>query len=94
MSIDLENEDLVPISQAARHIPGRPHLSCIYRWMNRKDAPLESVRVGGRRWTSRQAISRFIASCNSSERATPAVVNKQREARAAAVDAALDREGI
>lgn len=94
MPIDIDSEELIPLRKACEHIPGRPHISCVYRWMSRKSGPLETVLVGGRRWTSVEAIERFIAACNPSQRSTPAVVSKRRKAQIAAAGAELDRAGI
>ena len=56
--MDMQKESLIRISQAAREIPGRPHLSTVVRWSLRgiKGVRLEKIVVGGRRFTSREAI--------------------------------------
>jgi len=43
-------------------LPGQPHLSTLWRWYRRgvRGVRLETVVVGGRRFTSRAAIERFI----------------------------------
>lgn len=60
--IDPRAEQLIPIGEAAAHIPGRPHRATIWRWIQRgiRGVVLDSVRVGGRRYTSVEAIHRFI----------------------------------
>lgn len=60
-------EKLIPIRQLPRHIPGRPHLSTIFRWLSRgvRGIRLASVRVGGRRFVSPAQIENFIAAVTS-----------------------------
>jgi hypothetical protein len=55
------NEHLISTTQATREVPGRPHVSTVWRWINRgvRGVKLETVMVGGRRFTSREAIARF-----------------------------------
>lgn len=62
MSVTL-NEDLISLSQAARELPGRPHLSTIWRWTTRgvRGVVLETLVVAGRRFTSHEALQRFVA---------------------------------
>lgn len=60
--IDMATEQLIPITDAPKHIPGRPALMTVYRWMKRgvSGVRLESLRIGGRRFTSMEALSRFF----------------------------------
>lgn len=71
--IDIDKEQLVPISKAGGHFPGRrPCRETVYRWLLRGAAvqgtnervKLESVRQGGLRYTSHEAIKRFLAAQN------------------------------
>ena len=62
--IDVSRAELIPISDAAAEVPGRGvHRSTIYRWVIKgiNGVKLESVKRGGGRFTSREAIVRFIA---------------------------------
>ena len=63
MILDLSQEHLVTLTEASRIIPGSPHFSTLWRWYQRgiRGTRLETVIVGGRRFTSREAIKRFIA---------------------------------
>ena len=75
MSVTL-NEDLISLSQAARELPGRPHLSTIWRWTTRgvRGVVLETLVVAGRRFTSHEALQRFVAATTAAAtRAAPAV---------------------
>ena len=58
-----QTEKRVTFSQATRYVPGEPHVSQIYRWALRglRGVKLEWIQVGGKRFTSVEAIERFIA---------------------------------
>jgi hypothetical protein len=66
----LTDETLVTLTEATRHIPCREgkrlHSSTIWRWHAKgvrtrsgRRVRLEALRLGGRVWTSVQAIERF-----------------------------------
>lgn len=64
--IELRNEEIVSLSQAAKLLPfrraGRPtHASTLWRWATNgiRGVRLETIQVGGTRCTSRQALQRF-----------------------------------
>lgn len=59
---NLLDEELLPFASAIRSLPGAPHISTGYRFAMRgiRGVVLETVRVGGKRYTSRQALNRFI----------------------------------
>jgi adenosylmethionine-8-amino-7-oxononanoate aminotransferase len=61
--INTSSENVINITQAANQIPGRPHRATVWRWIlnGLHGIRLESVKVGGRRFTSEEAIERFIA---------------------------------
>ena len=61
--IDMSAEELLSFAEAARALPGHPHMSTLYRWRMKgvRGVRLESVLVGGRRFTSREALERFAA---------------------------------
>jgi len=63
MGIDITTEALLSLSEAAKTLPGRPHASSIFRWLTRgvRGVRLESTLVGGRRYTSQEALVRFCA---------------------------------
>lgn len=98
--IDLTNEDLLSLPQAAKLCPRRrggkqPHVSCLYRWTRQgcRGVRLEWLQVGGTRCTTRQALQRFFRRLTE---------NAKGEAPAATIEmppspeiaAALDAEGI
>jgi uncharacterized protein DUF1580 len=59
---DILSEEMVTLTAAAKLIPGRPHISTIWRWRKQgcRGIRLETAVVGGRPYTSREAIVRFI----------------------------------
>lgn len=59
--IDLLNENVISLTEAANTSPLRPHVSTVFRWIQRGvcGIKLESAMLGGRRVTSREAIQRF-----------------------------------
>ncbi len=62
-AIDLTSETVIPISQAPKYYPyGRPNLSTVYRHFRSgcRGARLESFVAGGRRFTTVEAIGRFV----------------------------------
>ncbi len=77
MSIDLSTETMVPFPDAPSRIPGRPHIATVHRWRLRgvRGIKLESCLVGGKRFTSIEAIERFV------ERTTAAADGEQSPSR-------------
>lgn len=67
MAIDIASESLIPL----RDVPGwchenlsnRVHISTVHRWRQRgaRGAKLETLLVGGGRYTSIEALHRFFA---------------------------------
>ena len=62
----LADEKLLTISQAAKEIPSRPCSRSVWRWADSgiNGIRLETIRIGAKRYTSREAISRFISKLN------------------------------
>ena len=77
----LAGEEHITFIQAARLFPGkRPSQSTLCRWALRglHGIKLESFRVGGRRYTSTEAVLRFLEATqgNSSEQADRLLANE------------------
>jgi hypothetical protein len=72
--VDIANEALLTLAEAAARFPGRNGKRCsiqtVYRWCYRGvhrptgTVRLESVVIGGRRYTSQEAIKRFVERLN------------------------------
>ncbi|WP_169973105.1 DUF1580 domain-containing protein [Tautonia rosea] len=65
--IELSLETLIPIGQVPDLIPSsragkRVHVSTIWRWVlaGVRGVQLETVTIGGSRYTSREAVQRFV----------------------------------
>lgn len=98
--IELAAENLIPLRDVPRFLPPRSngkrvHISAVYRWTLRgiKGVVLETIRIGGTRYTSREAIQRF------SERLTgpapaqlpPANVTRARQRQLDQANAAVSK---
>ena len=75
--MDVTNETLIAIRDVPRYLPTRSngkrlHISAVYRWIQRgvRGVILESVRIGGSTYTSREGLQRF-AECLSLMRPQP-----------------------
>jgi hypothetical protein len=64
--IDHEREHLLSMTAAAKLLPGRPNVATLWRWRTAgcRGHRLETLLFGGRRYTSREAITRFLAAIN------------------------------
>ena len=86
MAIDFEVETLVAFNEARSAFPGKKNipLQTLHRWRLHgvRGAKLETVLVGGSRYTSREAINRFIAEQNRSEQPAPTLTRTQRQKQA------------
>src|SRR5947208_2365717 len=94
--IDPRNENLRLLTQASSDVPGNPSYCTLVRWAlrGRRGIRLETVMIGGRRYTSREAIDRFISRTNEPGAVTDSAVSSQRAREQEAVERRLDAEGI
>ena len=91
--IDVASERMIPLSDAPRISPGRPHVSTVIRWSQRgvRGVKLETILCGGKRYTSHEALQRFF------ERTTAAADQSISQSGTSAIEAAqahLESEGI
>jgi hypothetical protein len=102
-TVEILNEKLVSLTEARKHFPNRPDKATVWRWYAKglNGVSLETVVVGGRRFTSEEAIKRFIA--RRTETANAALGGADQSARArierqeshdAAVERELDARGV
>jgi hypothetical protein len=71
--IDIHAEELVLLKEAAKLLPGRPHLATLYRWADEKAGGfkgivLSTVYVGSKRFTSKQALQQFVEAVTAQRR--------------------------
>jgi hypothetical protein len=96
--INTEHEKLVRVpSEAAKIIPGRPHASTVWRWYRHgvRGVRLETIVVGGRRFTSHEAVQRFIARTTAARDGQPARAACERRQQAIAkAEAELAAAGL
>lgn len=87
--IDIHREQMLTITSAARELPGKPHVSTVWRWINRgvRGVTLDTILVGGIRYTSREALQRFCECITAAADGKPAPVRTSRQ-RQAAIDRA------
>ena len=91
--ISIETERLISLTEATRHLPkrnGKPiHYSTLFRWAQRgvRGRKLETVLVGGTRFTSLEALGRFLNAAN-----TPS--NNRAQNRIRDAERFLDDHGI
>jgi len=108
--IDPNSEHLLTSAEATKVFPGNPHISTLIRHMLKGlgGIRLESLVAGGRRFTSREAILRFIVATtlkrdprHPSERANGGVAGPTTMAgdgpvprSNGSIELALDRAGL
>lgn len=96
--IDLETESLVTFAEAAKSLPGRPNISTLHRWRlsGCRGTKLETCLIGGRRYTSLEALSRFIQRNTEVQdgETAPTRTSRQRERAIQAAEKELDDTGI
>lgn len=91
--IDTAVENLIPLRDVPRCLPPRPngkrlHISAVYRWALRgmKNIRLETVKIGGTTYTSREAIQRFSERLSGAE--PPQFINPVSRTRQQQLDQA------
>lgn len=96
--IDVDVEEPLSLPDAAKSLPGRPSLCTLHRWARRGigNQRLETVLVGGRRFTSREALQRFIEQRTAAAEGQPirTRTTRQREAAIRRAERELADNGI
>ena len=97
MAIDVDTEHLIHFAAAGREFPGRAkHIATMHRYRLHgvRRVKLETILIGGLRYTSKEAISRFIAAQNADDNHTPAISPAQRAMQSAAARRELESMGV
>lgn len=97
MYIDPDTETIITLGEACRLVPPRGiSTACMARWIvtGVRGAVLETIRIGGRRLTSREALSRFFAAQNAPDSPAPAFTPSQRRRQAETADRLLQEAGV
>ena len=94
--IDHETEDLIPFELAENEIPGHPSRCTLFRWAFKgvRGARLETLLIGNRRFTSREAIGRFITAQNADQTPDPSISPSQRKRQSETARKELAKIGI
>lgn len=92
--IDLRRETAITLADVAQHVPKRRgrkiHYSTVFRWVTKgvRGRVLQSIKIGGIRYTTVEALERFL---NESTSAGPCVAPVDD---LLAVNQALDQAGL
>ncbi len=87
MVINREHERIIPLREVPKHLPSRIpgkklSFATVWRWALRSKDPLETFCTPGGRFTSIEALDRFVERCSNRERS--ASDNRPIDAAAAA----------
>ncbi|MEI7688432.1 MAG: DUF1580 domain-containing protein [Planctomycetota bacterium] len=91
-----ENEQLFPLLEAGKYFPSpsRPHYGTIMRWamhgVGNPRVRLQTKKLGGRRYTSREAIFRFAAILSGEPPTTVTAAVRNQQFDQAAIEVAKD----
>ena len=97
-----DSDDFLSLSEASAELPGRPHVATLHRWRLRgvRGIKLSTILIGGKRFVSREALTRFIEQTNSvrnssdpCDKRTQAGKHSTRQNSRRAADV-LDKAGI
>jgi hypothetical protein len=97
MPIDVNSETLLSFAEASRTGPGRPHLGTLHRWRlaGVRGVLLESCLIGGKRFTSREALQRFAdALADAGPPKSSPSTSKTRERQILQAELGLDADRI
>ena len=103
--IDIHSESIIPVSEIRSHVPRNPrtgkkaHLATGWRWIKRgcRGVKLETVLIGGKRYSSLEALQRFVERTTAAADGTSTVTASTPSARKKAHEKAsreLDAAGI
>jgi hypothetical protein len=87
MTIDWENERVIPLRDVPKYVPSRVRgrklsVATAWRWALQRRDPLETFRTPGGRFTSVEALGRFLERCSR-----PEAPGTQRTSTPASTDA-------
>ena len=93
------NDELLTLAEAARMLPRRPNLCTLWRWASKgiKGIRLETVSVGGRRYTTRTALADFFrrtSEAGDCESPTTPRTSAQRQRAVTEARKVLSKSGI
>lgn len=100
--MDIDSEELLTLRAAATRLPyGRAgksvHVATLHRWASHngvRGVRLETVRIGGVRYTSAEALQRFIERCSADNPVQEPQTTGRRQREMATAETELARAGI
>ena len=94
--IDVAKEKLLNLPQATALFPDRPSVATLWRWRTKgvHGRTLESVRIGGKIYTSVEAIQRFAQQHGGDSAEPPGRTPAARERAIAKADQELTKAGV
>jgi len=92
--IEISNETILTIQEARLEFPNEPSAATVWRWVLKgvSGTVLASVRIGGRRFTSKEACRRFIEERN--QPADPGECKQERRQAFEIAQTILDHYGV
>jgi len=92
MAISIADVEYIPLQDACKRIPGRPHVNTVRRWCDRgfNGVILQSWRCGNRILTSIPAIDAFIQATTGIHHPGPRITSNAHKW----AEAKLDAEGV
>lgn len=98
MGIDIQTETVIGIGAGCREFPPNGIAEATMARYIQKGiggVKLETIKIGGRRYTSKEAIARFIAAQNADDApAAPVITASQRRKQSEAARTELQKMGI
>ena len=95
---DILSETAIPIADAPKYTPGRPHNATFWRWYTKGcwGVKLETYLCGGKRYTSKEALRRFIERTTEARDGAPVeqAPSRRRQAEISKAEAELAAAGI
>lgn len=95
--IDFATEEILTLHEACKLVkPKDASLATMHRWVTKgiRGVKLETIAVGGRKLTSKEAWFRFVAAQNAPETPVPTITPKQRRKQSEAARVELERMGV
>lgn len=96
--IDISSEQLLTFTAATKLLPERPNVATLWRWRTAgcRGVRLETVLVGGKRYTSAEALQRFVDSVTAAADGVDAkpATNRHRKASVDRAEKELAEMGI
>ncbi len=96
------SDELIPLAKVAKFLPpelGKVHSSTATRWalqgIGNPRVKLETLKIGGRRFVTRELLAKFIAALSRMQGAGEDVtVSSKRQQQMRDADAILDAAGV